>query len=154
MRPLHAIALVFLTGCGTVRLDDAISAHNVYRQLLVEADSNFTPIHRAAHSIAIRHENEADYAKEMEPYNGVVMALRTGKEAEQIIHDALSQCIASNEETCGAVRVGFACAASALSMLSESYGQVPGGTAMYAAAAVAEQQLRTLADNARCPVSP
>lgn len=154
MKPLQAIALAFLTGCGTLSTNEAISAHNVYRQLLIEASSNFSPVHSAAHTLAMRHEKEADYVREMAPYNGVVQALRAGKEAEQAIHDALSQCIARDEESCGAVRVGFACAASALSTLSESYGQVPGGSAMFAAAAVAEQQLRTLADNASCPVWP
>lgn len=154
MRPLHAIAVAFLTGCGTLSTNEAINAHNVYRQLLVEASANFTPVHSAAHTLAMRHENEADYVSEMEPYNGVVMALRTGKEAEQIIHDALAQCIARDEDTCSGVRIGFACAANALDMLSDSYGQVPGGTALYAAAAVAEQQLRTLADNVTCPVQP
>lgn len=152
MKPLHAIALVFLTGCGTLRTDEAISAHNVYRRLLVEASSNYAPIHSAAHTLAMRHEHEVDYLREMEPYNGVAKALQSGKEAEQAIHDAISQCIEREDETCDAVRVGFACAASALDLLSESYGQVPGGSALYAAAAVAEQHLRVLADNANCPV--
>lgn len=152
MRPLQAIALVFLTSCGHVRLDSAITAHNVYRRMLVEASDAFTPIYASAASGAMHNAEDVDYEREMEPYNGVVRALRSGQEAEQVLHVALEHCIATNDGSCNLAAVGFACAASALDLLSDSFGQVKGGSALFAAAAVLETQLRELADGAACEV--
>lgn len=151
-RPFQTIALVFLTGCGHVPLDNAITAHNVYRRMLIEASDAFTPIYAAAASGAMHNEEDVDYEREMEPYNGVVRALRTGQEAEQVIHVALEHCIAMNDGSCDLASIGFACAATALDLLSDSFGQVKGGAPLFAAAAVLETQLRELAHGAACEV--
>jgi hypothetical protein len=150
MRPLQAIAITFLMGCGHVQIDRAVSAHNIYRRMLVEASDAFTPIYAAAASGAMHNEEEVDYEREMEPYNGVVRALRSGQEAEQVIHVALEHCIAMNDGTCDLAGIGFACAATALDLLSESFGQVQGGASLFAASAVLEMQLRELASGAAC----
>jgi len=149
-RALQTLALVFLTSCGHVPLDRAITAHNIYKQMLVQASDAFTPIYAAAAATAMHHEQEADYVREMEPYNGIVGALRDGKEAEQLLHDALNQCIARNDDKCDLARLGFACAATALDSLSVSYGQVKGGASLYAATAVAKATLQELAQDMEC----
>jgi len=150
MKPLHALALTLLTACSHVPLDRAVVGHNIFRQVLVEASAVFAPAYEIAHAEAIQREKEADYVRDMAPYNGVVSALRDGKEAEQILHDALNVCIAKNDVTCDLARLGFACAASSLDLISESYGQVRGGATLYAAAAIAEVQLRELAQDMKC----
>lgn len=148
-RQLAVTALAFLTGCAHVRLDDAILAHNVYRRVLIEASDAFAPLYGAASSAAMS-KPDAEYEAALKPYNGVARALDSGKHAEVAINFALKQCIADNDEQCDLARTGFACAATALEQLWHSYGQIPGGTSLYAVAAVAEQQLRALADGQPC----
>jgi hypothetical protein len=149
-RALQTLALVFLTGCSHIPLDKAITTHNIFKQVLVQASDAYSPIYAAAANAALQHDEEADYLRDMAPYDRIVSALRDGKEAQQIIHGALSKCIANNDDRCDLARVGFACAANALDLLSESYGQVRGGATLYAATAIARTQLQELAQGMEC----
>ena len=149
MRIAVLLTLAALSGCGHVRLDEAVTAHNVYRLLLLEADGSFAPFYGSAH---VDHAAlpDAEYESAMEPYNVVGRALVVGKQAEQALHGALERCQAASDDECDLSRSAFACAADALASISHAYGQVQGGVALYAASAVAETQLRTLAAGAAC----
>jgi hypothetical protein len=150
MRTLCAVALL-LTGCAHVSIDSAVTAHNVFRQMLLDASDSYTTMYRAASAQEIATAETADKAEaSLKPYDDIVSALRICQAAEQTLHAALEQCMASNDETCDGARLGFACAASALDLLSNSYGQVRGGATLYAATAVAKAQLLELANGATC----
>jgi ribosomal protein L18 len=143
------LAVLLLCGCSHVRLDTAITAHNVFRQVVSDASDGYVALYGAAANNAMS-KGEADYDAAMKPYNAVVTALHVAKEAENVLHNVLDHCIAENDAKCDGSRIGFACAAAALDSLSNSYGQIRGGAPLYAATAVAKAQLLDLADGASC----
>jgi hypothetical protein len=147
------VALALVTSCAHVPTSDAVTAHNVYRRVLVEASDAFAPLYGAASAKSMA-KGDADYEVALKPYNGVVRALDAGRHAEIAINVALTQCIAAGDEDCDIAKVGFACAVLALDDLWRSYGQIPGGVTFYAATAVTASQLRLLAGDAQCVVRP
>ena len=144
---------LLLAGCGHLSLDNAVTAHNVFRQVLVDASDSYKTIYGAAAASFMNEKQDADYYAAMKPYDEVVVALRSCQQAEQVLHGILEQCVASGDGTCDLARTGFACAASALDSLSSSYGQVRGGAPLYAATAIAKAQLLELANGATCEVT-
>ena len=148
MRWLAFIALA-LVGCGHLSLGQAITAHNVFSQMVADASDAYSPLYGAA-AAAHMGQDDPEYYKAMLPYDDVVAALRACREAEITLNNVLAQCIAGGDGICDDSRVGFACAASALDLLSTSYGQIKGGAPLYAATAVAKTQLTELANGATC----
>jgi len=142
-------ALALLTACSHVPIDEAVTAHNVYRRVLVDASDAFAPLYGA---VSAEHMGraDADYEAALKPYNGVARALDAGRHAELALNVALSQCLAAGSDSCDAAQAGFACAVKALEDLWRSYGQIPGGVPFYAAAAVTASQLRMLAGDKHC----
>jgi len=152
MRTLLVAALLLMTGCAHLYLAQSVPVHNVFRQVIVDAADVFKPLYEAA--VAENAEKPtAEATKAQEPYDAIVYALRACQEAENVLHGALAQCMASSDETCDVSRTGFACAAAALDLLSLSYGQIRGGAPLYAAAAIAKAQLTELANGATCEAS-
>lgn len=151
MTRLAALALV--TACAHVPTSEAVTAHNVYRRVLVEASDAFAPLYGAAAATSMA-KSDAGYEAALKPYNGVVRALDAGRHAEIAINVALTQCLAAGDDDCDIAKVGFACAVLALDELWRSYGQIPGGVTFYAAAAMSASQLRMLAGDAQCVVRP
>lgn len=147
---LAMFALGLLAGCGHVSLDRVVTAHNIFRQVLITASDSYAVLY-GENAAARMGESESDYAAAMKPYDAVVSAMRGCQTAERLLHDALEQCVAANDERCDVAKTGLACAAAALDTLSDSYGQIRGGASLYAAAAIAKAELLTLADGASCP---
>lgn len=145
--------LALVTACAHVPTADAVTAHNVYRRVLVESSDAFAPLYGAASAKSMA-KSDIDYEKALQPYNGVVRALEAGRHAEIAINVAVTQCLAAGDDDCDIARVGFACAVMALEELWRSYGQIPGGIPFYAATAVTASQLRMLAGDAQCVVRP
>jgi hypothetical protein len=151
MKTFCAAVVLLLSGCAHVSLDQAVTAHNVFRQMLLDASDSYSTMYRAAAEQALANAETADKAAaSMKPYDAIVAALRAAQAAEQTLHVELEQCVAWNDENCDSARLGFACAATALDLLSTSYGQVSGGAYLYAATAVAKAQLTELAHGATC----
>lgn len=150
-RVLSIVALA--TACSHVPIEDAVLGHNVYRRVLVEASDGFAPLYGAV-SAASMSQDDATYEDKLRPYNGVVRALEAGRHAEIALNTAITACLASGDDSCDTAQVGFACAVHALDELWRSYGQIPGGVTFYSAAAVTASQLRMLAGDARCEVTP
>lgn len=149
MRILALTLVAAISGCGHVSLNQAIVGHNVFRQMLLDASDAYSAVY-----IAISSQTApAEYDKKMKPYDDVGYALRAAQQAEVTLNVVLAQCVSANDETCDGARIGFACAASALDLLSTSYGQIRGGASLYAATAIAKAQLTELASGATCEVS-
>ena len=155
MRTFCAITLLVFAGCaGHLSLAQAITAHNLFSRLLSDASDAYTPLYATVAAAELgKPQADADYYKAMKPYDDVVYALRACQEAENAVNGLLAQCVAAGDGDCSAARTGFACAASALDLLSTSYGQIKGGAPLYAATAVAKAQLIELANGATCEAS-
>jgi hypothetical protein len=145
--------LAVASGCGHVAIDQAITAHNVFRQMLLDASDSYKTMYGAAANKAMSG-SDTEYETQMKPYDEIVSALRDCQAAEQTLRAILATCVSSGDETCDGSKIGFACAATALDSLSTSYGQIRGGAALYAATAIAKAQLTELANGAPCVLQP
>lgn len=156
MRAVFALVLsATAAACATgPALDQAVSVHNVFRQVVLDGDAAYAPIYASAqHAADVEFPNDqASYAKAMQVYDSVLNALVDAKIAEGVMRTALEQWQASADKR-GVLDTTYACAADAVDKLSLALGQLPQGTPFYAAAFAVGAQLRALSDGSACPVS-
>lgn len=156
MRHILLLAMLLTAACATgAELQHAVSVHNVFRQVVLDADRAYAPVYAEAQHVADTEfpDDEAAYGKAMQPYDGVLNALVVAKQAEQAVHLGLEQWQAAADKR-GVLDETYACAADAVDRLTLALGQVPKGTLLYAATFAVSAQLRALADGAACPVQP
>jgi hypothetical protein len=149
---LVMLSLVVLTGCVSApRYEAAVSAHNMFRQVILTADQVFAPIYKTAAETALEAApSDEAYRKAMMPYEAFATALIAARDAEVIAQKALVQCSSNPDGECDLARTAFACGRDALGALSQAGGQVTNMAVVFAVTYVAEQQLDRLAEGATC----
>lgn len=148
------LALV-LSACATgPSIDQAVSVHNVFRQVVLDGDAAYAPIYASAqHAADVEFPGDsASYGKAMQVYDGVLAALVDAKVAERLMRAAIEQWLAAADKS-GVLESTYACAADAVDKLALALGQLPKGSPFYAAAFAVSAQLRALGGSAACPVT-
>lgn len=156
MRAVLAFVLAAAAiGCATgPEYQQAVSVHNVFRQVVLDGDAAYAPIYASAqHAADVDFPNDSQsYGKAMQVYDGVLNALVVAKQTEQAMRVALEQWEATAEKH-GVLDVTYACAADAVDRLALALGQLPKGSPFYAAAFAVGAQLRALGGSSTCPVT-
>ena len=154
---LAMIAVTFTsTSCASgPPIDQAITVHNVFRQVLLDFDAELAPLIRDADAQAMQTA-DGDmkvYAAAMQPWQDAVQSLGVARQAEQAIHLGLQQWAATGEDG-KVLRETYACAANAVQAVTEKFGVLPKGRVLYAASFAIAAQLRAQAAGAECGVQP
>lgn len=131
----------------------AVDVHNVFRQVVIDADQAYAPFYKQAMASAdiAYPDDTAAYQAQLLPYTDMRVGLTLAKQAEQEIFVMLSQWKATADGA-GVLPQTFACAADAVSKLTFAAGKLPGGSPFYAALFAVGVQLRSMAGSTSCPV--
>lgn len=135
-------------------IDQVVSVHNVFRQVVLDGDAAYALIYASAqHAADVEFPNDqAAYGKAMQVYDGVLSAMVDAKVAERLMHTAIEQWQAAADKR-GVLDVTYACSADAVDRLALALGQLPKGSPFYAAAFAVGAQLRALGGSSACPVT-
>lgn len=146
-----SLSLALLAGCAHApQYEDAVFAHNMFRQVILSADQVFAPAYQAAATRAMEmHPSDADYRKAMVHYDAFADALIAARNAERLGYTALEQC-SDTPTHCDMARIAFACGHDALQAVARAGGQIADTALVFAAASVAAAELGRLADGAVC----
>ena len=155
MRFLILATLAVTSACasGSVSHDDAVTMHNVLRQVIIDADAAYAPVlaEALAKADAVNPGDDLNYESAVAPWKAVTAALTAAKIVEQAMRLSLVQWTAAAAGS-GVEPETFACAAGAMTRLANAFGQLPAGSALYSAAFVVSAQLRSMADGSTCHV--
>lgn len=140
------------TACASgPSLQQATSLHNTYKHLVQDADGFVAPLFdNAERVIASTYRNDdAAYARAMEPFNQALNALGVAKRGEQLLQLAISQWQAGLDDG-GMVKEVAACGAQSVGALAPQLASLPGGAVWYGAVGFLADQLERLADGRPC----